>query len=378
MRYQSFWTSIIVGIVGFIPLSAKVNKSTTVNIQVAILFDTSNSMDGLINQAKSRLWNVVNTLTTLRYNGKAPNIEIALYEYGNDWIPSNKNYIRQVVPFSTDLDLLSEKLFSLRTNGGSEYCGAVIGDALHNLRWQDGKSDMKLIYIAGNEPFDQGPISCKETIREARRNNIFVNTILCGDRDRDEISGWKDGARLGEGEFFIINADKKIIYIETPYDSEIDRLNINLNGTYMGYGNLGKTKKEIQHMQDMNAATLSMSNKIERAVAKSKSIYKNTDWDIIDQYKLNPDIFLTISDTDLPDALKGKNIEDKKSIVKKNIEEREKTSAQINELSAKRQQYIEAKSKLEGRTNDDDLGWAIESSILKIAGSLGYNQMKSP
>ena len=82
MRYQSFWTSIIVGIVGFIPLSAKVNKSTTVNIQVAILFDTSNSMDGLINQAKSRLWNVVNTLTTLRYNGKAPNIEIALYEYG--------------------------------------------------------------------------------------------------------------------------------------------------------------------------------------------------------------------------------------------------------------------------------------------------------
>src|SRR5690606_33770961 len=51
-------------------------------IQVAILLDTSSSMDGLIDQAKSRLWNIVNTLTTLRYNGKKPIIEISLYEYG--------------------------------------------------------------------------------------------------------------------------------------------------------------------------------------------------------------------------------------------------------------------------------------------------------
>ena len=53
-------------------------------IQVALLLDTSNSMDGLIDQAKSRLWNIVNTLTTLKYNGQAPQVEIALYEYGNN------------------------------------------------------------------------------------------------------------------------------------------------------------------------------------------------------------------------------------------------------------------------------------------------------
>jgi hypothetical protein len=45
-------------------------------IQVALLLDTSNSMDGLIEQAKSRLWNIVNTLTTLKYNGKTPEIRI--------------------------------------------------------------------------------------------------------------------------------------------------------------------------------------------------------------------------------------------------------------------------------------------------------------
>jgi hypothetical protein len=44
----------------------------------------------------------------------------------------------------------------LRTNGGSEYCGAVIRDASMNLKWDDNNQSMKLIYIAGNEPFDQG------------------------------------------------------------------------------------------------------------------------------------------------------------------------------------------------------------------------------
>ncbi|MCD7902122.1 MAG: hypothetical protein LUH22_20385 [Bacteroides sp.] len=92
-------------------------------IQVAILLDTSSSMNGLIDQARSRLWNIVNTLTTLKFKGKTPEIEIALYEYGNNGISPEKNFIRQVAPLTGDLELLSEKLFALTTNGGSEYCG---------------------------------------------------------------------------------------------------------------------------------------------------------------------------------------------------------------------------------------------------------------
>ncbi len=95
-------------------------------------------MDGLIEQAKSRLWNIVNTLTSLKYNGQTPQVEIALYEYGNDGI-RDENYIRQLTPLTQDLDLVSEKLFALRTNGGSEYCGAVIRDASANLNWDSNE-----------------------------------------------------------------------------------------------------------------------------------------------------------------------------------------------------------------------------------------------
>ena len=47
-------------------------------IQLVILFDTSSSMDGLLNQAKSRLWEIVNESGALRYHGDIPSLEIAM------------------------------------------------------------------------------------------------------------------------------------------------------------------------------------------------------------------------------------------------------------------------------------------------------------
>src|SRR4030095_13126553 len=58
-------------------------------IMIALLLDTSNSMDGLIAQAKSQLWKIVNQVAAAKsVDGKQPNIKIALYEYGNDRLSS--------------------------------------------------------------------------------------------------------------------------------------------------------------------------------------------------------------------------------------------------------------------------------------------------
>ena len=79
-------------------------------IKVALLLDTSNSMDGLINQAKTQLWEIVNELSYAKCEHEDPNLEIALYEYGNDKLSSREGYIRQVLGFSSDLDEISEKI----------------------------------------------------------------------------------------------------------------------------------------------------------------------------------------------------------------------------------------------------------------------------
>ena len=47
-------------------------KKTTPKVQIAILLDNSGSMGGLINQARSELWKIVNEFATAKQDGVAP------------------------------------------------------------------------------------------------------------------------------------------------------------------------------------------------------------------------------------------------------------------------------------------------------------------
>ncbi|MDQ1857684.1 VWA domain-containing protein [Chryseobacterium sp. WLY505] len=342
-------------------------------IQVALLLDTSNSMDGLIDQAKSRLWNIVNTLTTLKYNGQAPQIEIALYEYGNDGI-HDENYIRQVTPLTQDLDLVSEKLFALRTNGGSEYCGAVIRDASANLNWDGNEKSMKLIYIAGNEAFDQGKINYKDVVSKAKSKNIYTNTIFCGSREEGIQTFWQNGASLGGGKYFNIDSDRKVLYIETPYDIRISECNAKLNDTYIYYGNHGSEYRLKQITQDKNAEAQSASNLVERTVAKSKkNAYKNDHWDLVDKAEKDAGFIANVKESELPAELKGKSKEEIQKTIAAKSAARDKIQKEIEELSKKRQTYIDSEMKKRGTGDSDDLGKAIESSIVELAKKNGYS-----
>ena len=129
-----------------------VDKKPTNNnsIQLALLLDTSNSMDVLIDQAKSQLWKIVNELAISKKSGKPIDLYVALYEYGKDASPQQEGHLRNIVPFTVDLDKISDELFKLKTNGGSEFCGKVILDAVNNLQWKKSNDELKIIFIAGN------------------------------------------------------------------------------------------------------------------------------------------------------------------------------------------------------------------------------------
>ena len=173
-------------------------------IKVALLLDTSNSMDGLIDQAKAQLWKIVNELSYAKCEHVNPNLEIALYEYGNDRLESSDGFIRQVINFSSDLDEISERLFGLSTNGGSEFCGTVIQKSLKDLKWGKNKNDLNIIFIAGNEEFTQGNVYFKDAIADAKEKDVTVNTIFCGDYNNGVRGKWREGAILGNGEYMNI------------------------------------------------------------------------------------------------------------------------------------------------------------------------------
>jgi hypothetical protein len=327
-------------------------------------------MDGLINQAKARLWSIVNTLTTLKFNRETPTIEIALYIYGNSGLPESDGYIRQLLPFTKDLDLVSEKLFAITTNGGSEYCGMVIDQSLKNLQWDKSANSMKLIYIAGNEPFTQGRVEYKTAISLALEKNIFVNTIHCGNYE-DGITGkWKDGADRGKGKYFNINSNQQIRYIVTPYDEMISQYNTRLNGTYIYYGSQGYSYRTNQTTQDVNATSISKENQVERTVSKSKAVYDNTSWDMVDKVKQDKDYVKNVDKKTLPAEYQNLTTEELQKEIDKKTVEREQIQKEIQELAKKRQAYIDEKMKEE--TTQDDFGLAITTSIKEFAKIKGY------
>jgi hypothetical protein len=342
-------------------------------IQVAILFDTSNSMDGLIDQAKARIWTIVNDLSSLRHNGEIPLIEIALYDYGNSGISAELNYVRKQIELTSDLDVISEKLFGLRTNGGLEYCGAVISSSISELAWTAHPQDLRMIFIAGNEPFNQGPVNYKEIMKTAVNKDITVNTIYCGNYDQGVREFWYDGAQLGKGDYFNIDSDKAIVHINSPYDDKINAYNDSLNKTYYGYGRMGISGKSNQVMQDANAESSAGAVKTERAIAKSKENYSNASWDLIDAVKKENKDIRTIKDEELPKEFQGKTAEEKEKMIEAKKIERDDFQKKINELASERQKFIEEeRKKLAEHGAVNDFGTSVQKSILKRAEAIGY------
>jgi len=338
-------------------------------VQIALLLDTSNSMDGLIHQAKATLWDLVNEFSHVRCReSRSPQLEIALYEYGNDGLSAREGFIRQVLPFSTDLDEISQRLFSLTTNGGEEYCGQVIQTAMRQLTWSKQPGDLKFIFIAGNEPFNQGQVPYEAVLDNTAEKDLIVNTIFCGDYQLGQRTLWADGARRGHGEYTAIDHNQAIVHRATPYDEIIIRLNHDLNKTYIGYGRRGAEKKQRQAAQDANAMEMEAPVMVERAVSKSSAFYNNSSWDLVDAYS---DKTLDLAELDreaLPSELRGMSEEALRAHLEQQQQQRQKIQEEIRQANTRREAYL-AQEQADGSSG---LQRALLDAVKKQAGEKDY------
>lgn len=335
-------------------------------IQMAILLDTSGSMSGLIDQARTELWAIVNEFIFAKRNGKEPELQVALYEYGKSSLSSKVGYIRQIVPLTTDLDKISEELFALKTNGGQEYCGWVIKEATQLLQWSSSPDDLKVIFIAGNEPFTQGPVDYKKSCKAAVSKGIIVNTIHCGSHEQGISGKWKDGSLLADGQYLNINHNRRAVHIEAPQDKKLIELSNRLNGTYIVYGARGRQFKANQVAQDLNALNVSGANASSRAMTKSSQFYRNDSWDIVDALKHDKVKLEEIKNEDLPENMQKMSMEERKAYVESNAKRRAEIQKKIQVLNEQRKKYVaEEMKKLQRR--GETLGSAMIQAVRRQA-----------
>lgn len=308
--------------------------------QLALLLDTSNSMDGLIDQAKSQLWAIVGEFTKLELGGKTPRLEVALYEYGNNGIPADTGYIRQVVPLTEDVDRISEALFALKTNGGDEYCGQVVQVATQQLKWSAGPRDLRAIFIAGNEPFTQGAVDYRVACKAAANKGITISTIHCGDRETGIAGQWEDGAKLADGSYFCINQDHKTRDIAAPQDTDLARLSNELNTTYLAYGSEREEAASRQEAQDTNAAKSAASSAAARAGFKASKQYRNSGWDLVDAVAEKQVKVEELPADQLPEAMQSMDGPARAKYVAEMAKKREAIQAEIRKLSDARDAFV--------------------------------------
>lgn len=339
-------------------------------IDLCLLLDTSNSMDGLINQARAQLWKVVNDLAACHKDGKHPELRVALYEYGNQGLPSDGGWVRQVLPLTDNLDDVSEKLFALSTNGGDEYCGRVIEAATEGLAWSPNDRDLRLIVIAGNEPFTQGPIDYKKACKAAADKGIVVNTIFCGARSEGIMTMWQDGAMITGGTYSNIDQNQQIAEIRTPFDDDLSKLSVEINGTFLFYGAESRRRSlsTNQAAQDSNAAGLGGAVAASRAATKAGRAYR-FEADLIQEVAENEAALSQIADEELPEPLQGKSEKEKKAIVDQKAAERAALQKKIADLSQKRDAYIaeERKKQVAAGEKDQSLDAALIGALREQA-----------
>lgn len=344
-------------------------------VDVAILLDTSNSMDGLIRQAKNQLWTIVQEFAKAKREGQMPLLRVALFEYGNTSLPASEGYIRQVVPLTDDLDQLSEALFALRTNGGDEYCGQTIDEALRRLDWTGEPNAYKAIFIAGNEPFTQGPVNFQDACRQAIERGVVVNTIHCGQYATGVAGQWKAAADLAEGEYFNIDQDRRPIQIHCPQDEIILRLNAELNRTYLWFGSAGQRAdwSERQLAQDAAARAESSHTAANRVAVKAGGAYRHQDRDLVDALAADDNVLNEVEEAALPEPMQQMAPGQREAYVKEMSVKRAELQKEIAKLNVARQQHIAAQRE-QAATGDQEatLGEAMTTVIRSQLHSAGF------
>src|SRR5205814_5824944 len=121
-------------------------------IDLVLCLDVSSSMNGLIDSAKIKLWDIVNEMARLK---PTPNLRVALYSYGHTSYPADKGWVRKDIDLTADLDNVYKALNALTINGGTEYVARVTRDALTEQKWSTDPAALKIIFVCGNEPADQ-------------------------------------------------------------------------------------------------------------------------------------------------------------------------------------------------------------------------------
>ena len=203
-------------------------------MEVVFVLDTTGSMSGMIAGAKQKIWAIANKLKSA---DPTPEIRFGLVGYRD----RGDAYVTKVFGLSGNLDEVYTHLYSFAAEGGGDTPESV-NEALHkavrDLQWSSDPEVLRVIFLVGDAPphMDyQDDVKYQKSCKLANERGILINTLQCGRLEGTE-EVWREIANLTNGTYAAILQDGGSVKIDTPYDDEIKRINVQLDATIILYG----------------------------------------------------------------------------------------------------------------------------------------------
>jgi hypothetical protein len=303
-------------------------------IDVVFCLDLSGSTNGLIDDVRERIWEVVNQVNSYR---PAPEFRIGVVGFSRPSFGAKSGYVKILQDLTGDFDLLNNELYKLKPSieKGDQLVGQALKVSIKNMNWSGESGSLKVIYLVGNGMVNMGYNNdYRDACELAVKNKIIINTLYCRTRNNadKELPGWREIARLAGGEQFDIRIHKRTPLVLTSNDlTEFRELAAAFSSTYLYYGKFGNERYKIMAANDKNAAVANEMSFESRLFYKISDRYQyhQQSWDIVDYIKmvnLKPE---NLEMEFLPDSLKFKTPE---HIIELGMQLKDKRNRAIVEL----------------------------------------------
>ena len=354
-------------------------KKEKERIEVCFVLDTTGSMGGLIQGAKEKIWSIANEILSSK---PTPDLGIGLIGYRD----IGDDYVTKVYDLSEDIDDIYAKLMKFQAGGGGdgpESVNQAIHEAVTKMKWNKKRDVLKLVFLVGDAPphMDyQDDVKYQQVCQQAVKKDIIINTVQCGNNSR-ATPIWKEIAKLAEGDYVAIAQSGGVASISTPVDEEIARLNRELGGTVVAYGDASarrivteKSALAEEAKAEVAADRLSFLSLKSRASASFSGVTAaagsiavvDGDGDLVQSLASGKIDYDKIEDKKLSPKLKKMSAKDREKYLKEQVAKRQELQKRLEELLIKRRDYVSTeKEKLKKAGKADGFDAKVSEIISK-------------
>lgn len=346
------------------------NEKNIKNVEIVFVIDTTGSMGGLIEGAKTKVWSIVNEVMQNNRNNDVE-IKIGLIAYRD----KGDEYVTKISQLNKNLDLIYKDLMEYKANGGGdtpEDVRKALYQAVNDIKWSKDKKTTKIIFLVGDAPpqeqYGEEP-SLDVTSKKALKKGIIINTIQCGNME-ETIPYWKSVAQYGGGEYFSISQNGGVVSILTPYDKQLIELNSSLNKTVVYYGDK-ETRNMTSNFSKMLEGSIAAESPLEAQVDRvvNKAVINAGKFELSDltgNVGIGNVEIKDIKNENLPENMQKMSDEEKEEYMNNLIKERERIQGEIVKVSKQRDEYILEQKKngfIKSDGFDDSVSKALKTQI---------------